>query len=87
MKTEIDLIEKTEDGTLIVRLKKFSNDDEFRYHRTSILPGEDIDKQMEAVNQHIERLGKDEAYVRKHGRHAPCPDSEISKVKNFARQK
>lgn len=57
--TYIDQITRTDSGHLEVRMKKFTggtNPDgtpEFRYHRTSVEPGGDVDAQIDAVNQHI----------------------------------
>lgn len=40
-------------GTLLLRFVKPDGG----YHRTSIMPGQDPDTQMQAVNAHLERMG------------------------------
>jgi len=57
--TYIDQITRADSGHLEVRMKKFTgglNPDgtpEFRYHRTVVEPGGDVDVQMNLVNFHI----------------------------------
>lgn len=51
--TKIDRIEKSEDGTLLIRWIK----DDGVYHRTSIPPDFDIDEQLDNVDRHLESMG------------------------------
>lgn len=42
-----------ENGIVFIRFRKPDGG----WHRTSVEPGQDVDKTMEAVNAHLERMG------------------------------
>ena len=78
--TYIDQLTRTDAGYIEVRMKKLTggtNSDgtpEFRYHRTVVEPGGDVDAQIDAVNKHI-ATGEDQvAFV-------PCPPEDRPLVK------
>lgn len=61
--TVLDQVEVTRDGTIQVRLTLEIVDDAGNvlasaYHRTMLPPGHDINLQMDAVNAHLQRMGK-----------------------------
>ena len=57
----IDQREITASGIIQVRFRKEIVEDgvvlSFEYHRTSLRPGDDLDKQMEWVNNHLQQMG------------------------------
>lgn len=79
--TLIDQIEVTRDGTLGVRIAKEVIDDDGvtvlqrGWHRTTLPPGIDIDKQMEAVNLNLTN----------DLRFPPVPDDGIKRIKDVAK--
>ena len=60
-RTIVDQIEVTRDGHLQIRMRKQIVDGdvvhEMGYHRTSIEPGGDCEKQLEMLNEHLEAMG------------------------------
>jgi hypothetical protein len=59
-RTLIDQLRVAADGTVLVRFQKQKIESgflTFEYHRTSIPPGADVDKQMWLVNAHLEVMG------------------------------
>lgn len=81
-RTEIDRIYILPSGITEVRIKKWNDEGGFRYHRTTIEPGVDPEKQMAEVNAHIRRTMESEWYVAQHGRHAEVPKNEIAMLKD-----
>ena len=66
----IDQIEVTKDGTVQVRMHKFSSDgDLLGNHRTSIEPAGNINAQVAAVNAHMATEN-----------YSPIPDADVVKL-------
>lgn len=61
-KTVIDQIEIARDGAIQIRfavlLMEDGNEIDYKWHRTSVPPGGDIDAQIAAVNSHLSTMGK-----------------------------
>lgn len=61
-KTFVDQITVDEFGTLLIRYKKAIVEDgkvtKYEYHRTSVMPGDSVDAQMDAVDNHLEAMGE-----------------------------
>lgn len=59
--TKIDQVEYYPDGHIGIRFIKTNfdpdNPERTEYHRTSIDPGGNLDRQMSAVNAHLEKMG------------------------------
>lgn len=78
--TYMDQITRTDSGHIEVRMKKFTgvtNPDgtpEFRYHRTVVEPGGDVDAQIATVNRHIATGADQKAF-------APCDTTDIPIIK------
>ena len=76
-RTIVDQIEVTREGHLQIRMRKQIVDGdtahEMGYHRTSVEPGGDCEKQLEMVNEHLEVMG-----------HATVADAEWRRVRAIA---
>ena len=69
----IDQIEITKNGTVQVRMHKFSSDgDLLGNHRTLIAPAGDVDAQIAAVNAHMSTEG-----------FLPVSDSDVARLKTI----
>ena len=51
--TTLDKNEVDKNGIVLLRFRKPDGG----YHRTSIMPGQDAEKTMEAVNNHLQQMG------------------------------
>jgi hypothetical protein len=49
MKTIIDLIQPTKDGVIEVRQATYDENNEVTYHRWTLLPGQNVENQEQAV--------------------------------------
>lgn len=76
-KTRLEAIQFADDGTLLVRFKKITQADgevmKEEWHRAAIPPDTDVQKQMDAVNGHLQQMGFD-----------PEPADELALLKTVA---
>lgn len=70
-RTTIDRIDVAPDGVVHVRLLK----GDFKYHRTTIPPGANVERQIAAVNKHLSDMGAGE-----------CLDAEWGSVRRVVAQ-
>lgn len=81
--TIIDTIKETPSGSIEVRLKKYNDAGDFRYHRFVVEDKTQLDKQLQQINAHIESLSANLEYTQKFGEHSPISTEEIIKLKNI----
>lgn len=76
-RTTMDQIEVIGDGSMQIRLTKIIEDDgaviASKYHRTMLLPGDNLTKQMKTVNDHLVSMGQ-----------ARVATDEIARIKTIA---
>jgi hypothetical protein len=65
--TTLDKQQIDRNGIILLRFIKPDG----TYHRTSIMPGQDADAQMQAVNNHLEQMG-----------HTKVGDDDLSVIRN-----
>lgn len=60
-KTIVDQVEVKRDGTMQIRFRKVLVEDdgsitELGYHRTAVMPGDDLERQLDGVDTHLQAM-------------------------------